>query len=252
MNGVSRFYKDSVNEISTVYLNEFFMDEISGFIRERTEGCFGKIGGAEPVTYDEFMDILDKGMEDETFNRHLILARLESFAANCKIKEASNQWILDYFYLSVIRQMFVAKSIDRLNKSDEFVNFINDNLDAIEGWLSKMRVTVEKRGLFGKGKQDADRSVTEINEQEYYREAMRITQNLFVLYHSVALGVGKSRDNIDYKFEIVADEIRFSDIDDMDKRDAVKATKLAKGLGRSGINLFMNMLSLYYIKICTS
>ena len=180
------------------------------------------------------------------------LSPLGLSAANCKIKEASNQWILDYFYLSVIRQMFVAKSIDRLNKSDEFVNFINDNLDAIEGWLSKMRVTVEKRGLFGKGKQDADRSVTEINEQEYYREAMRITQNLFVLYHSVALGVGKSRDNIDYKFEIVADEIRFSDIDDMDKRDAVKATKLAKGLGRSGINLFMNMLSLYYIKICTS
>ena len=103
-----------------------------------------------------------------------------------------------------------------------------------------------------KGRQDAERIVENIDEREYYREAMRITQNLFVLYHSVSLGTGKSRDNIDYKFEIVADEIRFSDIDDLDKRDAVKATKLAKGLGRNGINLFMNMMSLYYIKICTS
>ena len=250
MSGVNQFYIDTINEISPELINEFFFEEIKEFVLSKTEGVFGKIGNTDPVTFGEFADILRNGLAQDAFNRKFILKRLEDFASACKIKEASNHWILDYFYLSVLRQLFNSKTVERVNKTKEFIDFVNDNTTVIDRYISDMSVPVEKRGFsFGRRKEPEEKLV-EINEDSYYRDAMKLTQNVFVLYHSITMGTEKSRENVDYEFEIVVDEIRFAELEDQEKRDAVKATKLVKNYGQR-MNLFMNLLSLYYIKICT-
>ncbi len=251
MSGVNRFYIKTIEEIPTEFINEFFMDEIKEFITLKTEAVFGKIGNTDPVTFDEYLGIVNNGMASDSFNRSFILGRLENFASTCKIKEAANDWILDYFYLSCVKQLFLSRTVERVNKSRGFVDFLNENLSVIDKYLDDMSIPAEKRVFgFKKIPEIAEVSVN-IDEETYYRDAMKITQNLFVLYHSLLIGIDKSRDNVDYEFEIVADKILFAEIEDLEKRDAVKASKLAKNYGQR-MNLFMNLLSLYYIKICTS
>ena len=148
MDIVNEFYDGQIAEMPQAVFDEFFIVEIKEYLLEKMGSALGKMLSSDPVSYDEFKKILEKGFSDLDYNKQFILERLSDFAQSCKIKSASNNWVLDYFYLSSLRELFTAKKVDKVTKTEELNECITKSIEQIDSWIDKM--TVAKKGLFKK------------------------------------------------------------------------------------------------------
>lgn len=245
----NEFYDALVEEVDAGLLEDFFMADIRRFLADKMHAVLGKMLSSDPLSEEEFLKILNKGLEDDAFKRQLLLSRIHDFSASCKIKNASNKWVVDYFYLSCLKQLIIGKKVERVKKNKEFADHIARTVARIDSWLEKMTIPVEKKFFLLRTKtEEAKDGIDVIKAGELYPDVLDLTQNVFIIYHSLAAGLEKERDNVDYEYELVADEMDFADIAPVEKRDAVKAAKIQKD--QTAVNLFENLIALYYLKLC--
>ncbi len=245
MDIVNEFYDGQIAEMPQAVFDEFFIVEIKEYLLEKMGSALGKMLSSDPVSYDEFKKILEKGFSDLDYNKQFILERLSDFAQSCKIKSASNNWVLDYFYLSSLRELFTAKKVDKVTKTEELNECITKSIEQIDSWIDKM--TVAKKGLFKKAS-DEETSASMIDPDEYYNSVTDLTTNVFQIYHSLIAGREKERNDVDYEYRLSLDPADFDDISPDEMKDAVKSAKIQKG--QEAINVFKNMISLFYTRQC--
>ncbi|MCI8992444.1 MAG: hypothetical protein HFG80_06945 [Eubacterium sp.] len=243
------FYAELVAEVSPELFEKLFMEEIRTFIEDKMHVAMGKMLSSDPLSEDEFLKILQKGMGDDAFNRRIILARIHDFSASCKIKNASNKWVVDYFYLSCLKQLLLVKKVERVHKSQQFEEYLAQTVEWIDKWLEQMSIPVERKFFLLRSKtEDVKEEINFIDADELYPEMIDITRQVFIIYHSLSVGLEKERDDVTYAYEIVEDEIDFAEIGPLEKKDALKAAKIQKD--QTAANLFENLLTLYYLEIC--
>lgn len=242
------FYAGLVAEVSPDLFEKFFMEGIRTFIEDKMHVAMGKMLNSDPLSEEEFLKILKKGMGDDAFNRQIILARIHDFSASCKIKNASNKWIVDYFYLSCLKQLLLVKKVERVNKTQQFSDYLTQTIEWIDKWLEQMTIPVEKKFFLLRSKtEDTKEEINIIDAEELYPEMIDITRQVFIIYHSLAVGLEKERDDVTYAYEIADDEVDFAEIGPLEKKDALKAAKIQKD--QTAMNLFENLITLYYLEI---
>ncbi|SDB26703.1 hypothetical protein [Eubacterium oxidoreducens] len=240
---VNEFYDGMIEEMPAEVLHDFFVSEIREFLEDKISSVLGKLLSNDPVSAEEVMTLLDRSFDDTDFMKTFVLTRLRDFSASCKTKNASNQWVLDYFYLCGLKELLQLKKVEKVTKTPELADRINVTVSQIDTWISKLEVP--SSGLF---KKKTDTMVENIDADELYNTMTNLTANVFQVYHSLIAGKEKERNDVNYAYKLSIDEVDFDDVDLDDIKDAVKAAKIQKG--SMALNVFENMLALFYIRQC--
>ncbi|MCR5666225.1 MAG: hypothetical protein K6G01_05295 [Eubacterium sp.] len=242
---VNEFYDGMFEDMPSGIFNEFFLNEMREFLEDKANSTLGKLLSNDPVSFEEVQMLIDHSFSDTDFMKGIILARLRDFAASCKAKNAANQWVLDYFYLCSLKELLLLKKVEKVNKSPELADKINVTVSQIGDWISKLEVPSTGLNPF---KKKTDTTVENIDSDEMYNAMTILTANVFQVHHSLIAGKEKERNDVNYAYKLSIDEVDFDDIDLDDIKDAVKAAKIQKG--SMALNVFENMLALFYIRQC--